>query len=499
MVANFTKGDLTYDSATGNWTVKWHIPYNVYNATGQSGYKFRILANFAEDVYGNKGPASDSDSSEFKVTSAVITVTSISTTQSSYARGTTVYVQFTASYPDGSVVTSGKANITLTLPDSSTTTIIATYSTDIGKFQATYYLDFTAQLGTWTATLAVNALNDTKDVTPRWYPGNVGPLTAVNTTFTVTESTLLLEINATVTDIEAKLDNSVYGLSAIKNAINQVQTTLNAVALKVDAIYTEITNNTYGLAAIKGAISGLDVKLGAFNGTDTAASLLYEIKASVQNITATVDFTPVLNAISGLDAKLGNFTGTDTVATLLYNIKTSVSAINWADITSILTKVTSIEDKILLAPSELKFDFGTATSLWEHDYIQITETTAYSADTGYGWTNTSGLYSRDRGAPDLTRRDFVFSSLNRTFKIDLSNGNYTVIITMGDQLYAHDLMQIYAEGDLKANVTTPAGTFAQIVFPVSVTDGSLELTFVDAGGIDSNWVINALIVQRSWK
>jgi fibronectin type 3 domain-containing protein len=226
-------------------------------------------------------------------------------------------------------------------------------------------------------------------------------------------------------------------------------------------MWADITDSTHGLVAIKNAVDAI-------------------------NFTA-------------IDNKLGAYNPGDTVASLLYDIKIAVSAINWADVQAILSKVTNIENEIYLAPSELKFDFGTATSLWEHDYIQVTETTAYSADTGYGWTNTTGLYSRDRGAPDYTRRDFVFSPLNRTFQVDLPNGNYTVIITMGDQNYAHDNMQIYAEGTFKANVTTPAATYKQIVFTVTVTDGSLELTFVDAGGVDVNWVINSLIIQRNWK
>ncbi len=119
-------------------------------------------------------------------------------------------------------------------------------------------------------------------------------------------------IKSYVIDIEAKLDNSTYGLAAIKTAVDAINFT------------------------------AIDNKLGSFAGTDTVASLLYDIKASVQNITVTVDFTPVLEAISGLDAKIGNFTGTDTVASLLYDIKTSVGAINWTDITAIKAKIDTI-------------------------------------------------------------------------------------------------------------------------------------------------------------
>lgn len=398
-IANLTKaaGNVTYNSGTGNWTVKWYIPYNIHNATDLSRYTFCLLANYTEDTYGNKGPATSTNSTEFKVTPAVITVLSISTTQSSYARETYVTAYFTATYPDGSAVTTGNATIILTEADDTTThTIYATYSS---RFEATYYLETTAQLGTWTATLGVNALNDTKGETPRWYPGNLGPTIAVNTTFTVTESSLLAQINQTVNDIEAKLDHSTYGLQAIKSAIDTVQNALNQIGPKVD---------------------------------------------------------------------------------------------------SILAIVSNIEDKLILAPSEVKFDFGTQTSLWETGFIQVTPTTAYNSTLGYGWTNTTGLHAIDRGSPDCERRDLIYSSENRTFKVDLLDGNYTVMVTMGDNGYSyHDNMTVTVEGST-ATVNAAAKTWVQKVFVVSVTDGSLEVTLKDLGGVDANWVLNSLIIQRSW-
>jgi hypothetical protein len=315
---------------------------------------------------------------------------------------------------------------------------------------------------------------------------------------------------------------NVYGTGGI----DTLQTMVAEIEAKLD-MYGSFYNftNTW--------FTTISNKLGNFTGTDTVATLLYEIKTSVSAMNLT-DIAIIKSYVIDIEAKLDNttyglaaiknavdainFTALETkvdaiklktdamnwtdiaaIKGVVDAIKLKTDTINWADITSILTKVTNIEDKILLAPSELKFDFGTATSLWEHDYIQITNSTAYSADLGYGWTNTTGLDARDRDAPDYTRRDFVFSPLNRTFQVDLTNGNYTVIVTMGDQLYAHDLMQIYAEGTFKANVTTTAGTFAQKVFTVSVTDGTLDLAFADAGGIDPNWVINSLIIQRNWK
>jgi len=115
---------------------------------------------------------------------------------------------------------------------------------------------------------------------------------------------------------------------------------------------------------------------------------------------------------------------------------------------------------------------------------------------GYGWDSTVGLGSRDRGAPDDLRRDFVFYTLDRTFKVDLPNGEYNVTLVIGDYSYTHDLMDVYAEGVLEVNdLTVAVGTFSELVFTVTVSDGQLNLGFHDDGGIDVNWVINAITLE----
>jgi hypothetical protein len=438
-VANlsYATGEATFSASTNNWTARWDIPYNTWNATytstSNSTYTFCILANKTVDTHGNKGPMTgQANSTTFSVTPATLTVASVSTTESSYARGNSLTVYFTSDYP-GSPVTTGNATITLSKPDASTATIYATYSAGNSRFQATYYLDFSAQLGTWTVNLTAYALNDTKGVSARWYPGNTGPTVFRTTTFTVTESSLLLQINSTVTDLENKLDNLDWGLEAIKNAITQLQTSLNAVGTKVDLIYDEVTaieakldNSTYGLVAIKNAITQLQTSL---NAVGTKVDLIY-------------------------------------------------------------TEVTHVNTR--------KFDFGTETSLWEPGFVQATPSTSYTVAQGYGWTNTTGLYARDRGAPDYTRRDFVFSADEKTFQVDLTNGDYTVIVTLGDQSYSHDSMNITVEGS-SATVSNSAGTFVQKVFHVTVADGGLTVTIKDDGGADTHWVINTLIIEQSWK
>lgn len=142
-----------------------------------------------------------------------------------------------------------------------------------------------------------------------------------------------------------------------------------------------------------------------------------------------------------------------------------------------------------------RFDFGTGSSPVETGYTRITTSTLYSVSSDYGWDSSTGLGSRDRGSPDNLRRDLVFSSVDRTFKVDVTNGAYLVMVIVGDQSYMHDNIRIYAEDALKSTVSTGVGEFVQKVFVVSVADGTLDLMFQDEGGSDSNWVINAILIK----
>jgi hypothetical protein len=126
------------------------------------------------------------------------------------------------------------------------------------------------------------------------------------------------------------------------------------------------------------------------------------------------------------------------------------------------------------------YDFGTNSSPLQPEYIRITH-----------------VNTRDRGTPDTLRRDFIFDSNDVTFvPLNVPNGNYLITVTIGDQRYGHDRIDVYAEGSLKLNdVTVNAGQFAVKTFSVTLSDGELNIRFHDDGGSDSNWVINSIIIE----
>jgi hypothetical protein len=213
---------------------------------------------------------------------------------------------------------------------------------------------------------------------------------------------------------------------------------------------------------------------------DTLTGLVNMIEAKLDAGGTFYNF--VAGRFTAICNTLGTFLGTDTVASLLYNIKANTDTIN--------SKVSM--------PDVLKFDFGGPQAAFQPDYIHITNATAYSADLGYGWASATGMSYRDRGTANYAETGLVFSNASETFRVDLPNGNYTVAVTQGDAAWAHDGMTITA-GSYTATVSNVAGGYTQTVFTACVTGGNLQITLGKAtGATDPNWVLNGIVIYKSW-
>jgi hypothetical protein len=142
----------------------------------------------------------------------------------------------------------------------------------------------------------------------------------------------------------------------------------------------------------------------------------------------------------------------------------------------------------------LNFDMGT-DALPASGYSRVKARTRFFTGS-FGWTDTTGNFSRLRSGPTLPNADMVSNSAARTFKVALRNGTYTVNVVMGDQSYAHDNMSITANGTvLASNITTAAGSYYTNSFTVVNTQNALSFGIADNGGSDANWVLNALTIQ----
>lgn len=91
--------------------------------------------------------------------------------------------------------------------------------------------------------------------------------------------------------------------------------------------------------------------------------------------------------------------------------------------------------------SEHKFDMGTGKSpLWP-GCTRVTVNTTYAADAGYGWQTSNRLRDCVRTAvnragklaiPDDLWGDFIISYEENSFRVDLPNGRYHVVVLIGD-------------------------------------------------------------------
>jgi hypothetical protein len=147
---------------------------------------------------------------------------------------------------------------------------------------------------------------------------------------------------------------------------------------------------------------------------------------------------------------------------------------------------------------QLQFDFGTESSPVEEGFIKVTDKTLWSYALGYGWSSLSGLSSRDRGAPDDLRRDFVQSTTSKYFQVVVPEGRYRIDFVIGDKSYMHDDITIYVESTIVlSGLDTAAGYFYNYYAVRGGSGISLDFYFVDDGGSDGNWVINAITITSA--
>jgi subtilisin family serine protease len=145
-----------------------------------------------------------------------------------------------------------------------------------------------------------------------------------------------------------------------------------------------------------------------------------------------------------------------------------------------------------LVETVARFDFGTTTSPVAENYTRVTRYDSYSVAVGYGWhLGSVADISRSTGT-DLTR-DVNFTH-DATFSLDVANGEYDVLATLGDTSLAHDLVGVFLEGIQRDTVTTSAGQVVERTYRVSVSDGQLNLRLADLGGSDWWAMINGLEV-----
>lgn len=275
-VANVTLEAGDYNSTTNDWTVMWASPYD---ATLAADYTFQVLINEAMDAPNNMGPAADASTNAFELLSAIITVDAINTDATSYVPGEYVQVSFAAAYGDASPVVTGTSTITLLAPDGFTTVTLNPVHASAGTWAITVWLsDAQAQIGDWTIILGANGLNDGA--------GNMGPATAVNTTFTVLPAEVTLE------SLMAAIDD-------LSDAVADLDTAVDGLDSRLDSVEADGAAMSASIVALAELIADLQTQLDACCATTASAADVADVVADVDALRAHLDSLLATTATDG--------------------------------------------------------------------------------------------------------------------------------------------------------------------------------------------------------
>ncbi|EWS79682.1 lysophospholipase [Brachybacterium phenoliresistens] len=123
-----------------------------------------------------------------------------------------------------------------------------------------------------------------------------------------------------------------------------------------------------------------------------------------------------------------------------------------------------------------RFDLGPADAPLAEGWTRVSETTRYDAALGHGLRGAEGAISRDRGeeAGGAVARDFVARfDAPYEFVVDLADGAYTLVATVGDAL-GSARTELTPAGGGTVTVAVDSGS-REVVLPAQVVGGQLVL------------------------
>lgn len=195
--------------------------------------------------------------------------------------------------------------------------------------------------------------------------------------------------------------------------------------------------------------------------------------------TATADIYKIYRKLSTETDSAYAMIGTSTIPTL--NMGGLVEGSSYyVYVTAVNGKGESLPSEsvfIKTKAAEYKYDFGTIGGVVEPGYTEVTRNTIYTAERGYGITDSAGMIDRDRGTgTDALRRDFVaYFGKSYEFKVDLPNGYYSVKTYTGDWI-GSTKTNINIEGKDYGTVSSGKENIAERVFNmIAVKDGQLNM------------------------
>ena len=261
-----------------------------------------------------------------------------------------------------------------------------------------------------------------------------------------------------------------------------------------------------------GSVQGDGNSTDTFTGTGATPGALVTVTASLGNVTGVDASAPFFGQQV---TALGNGTFTFTVQRPSGAV---VSTITAEETTGALRG--AFTQTYALAPvvSGFRFDFNDGVGPTQAGYIGVNASTLYGGPgtPNYGWTNTLGIGSADRGLTTPTGNtaqtnlltDFNYGQFNwggdeeanaRTFHTSglTPNTTYVLTATLGDAVIERNDIQISAGGNatppvVVADVDVASGQFRHVTFTAtSSADGDLYVKFKRTT-LYGVWVVNGL-------
>lgn len=148
-----------------------------------------------------------------------------------------------------------------------------------------------------------------------------------------------------------------------------------------------------------------------------------------------------------------------------------------------------------------------ATAFSVDGFLGVLPTEMYDAAVGFGWLESPSSFddgdlnvinASDEviGIGDLSdlARDGAQDQIAQTFRVDLPNGDYEALLTIGDER-DHDGFSLDVNGvNIIASLDTVAQDHDLVPFEFSVTGGKAEFSFDDVVG-RAHWVVNGLQIR----
>jgi len=335
-VANVTLAAGNFDNVTNDWTVSWS---SGYNETLGTGYTFTVKANEIKDAALNMAP-SPVTTTAFELLKAVLNIASVNTDKASYARGDFVSIFFDATYADGTPVSTGTSEVTLTAPDGFTKTTLKPVHTSAGRWQVTWWLSESQQTGAWNITLNANGLDDGAT------PDNEGPATAVTTSFTVLSA-------------EVTLQDIIAAINALDDRLDAVEADVTSSSSQINSLSSQIASIDEVLGATIGLVMDLQTALDSLNATAATDADVAAVSTALTGVST--DLAALEESLSALSTTAATDADVAAVSSAVDELSTDLAALE--ESLSALSTTAATSDDLDAAVSDLSGDIGGINTL----------------------------------------------------------------------------------------------------------------------------------------